>query len=40
MTGTSASFANVPSGTYYVHLTASNAAGTSPSSAEVTIVVP
>lgn len=38
--GTSASFANVPSGTYYLRLTASNGAGTSPASNQVTVTVP
>lgn len=38
--GTSVSFAGVPSGTYYLRLTASNAAGASPPSAEVTLTVP
>ena len=37
---TGASFSGVPSGTYYLRLTASNAAGTSAPSAEVTVVVP
>ena len=40
LTGTSASFPGVASGTYYVRLAASNAVGTSPSSNEVTVVVP
>jgi predicted phage tail protein len=40
LTGTAASFAGVPSGTYYLRLTASNAAGTSPPSAQVTLTVP
>lgn len=40
LTGTSASFAGVPSGTYYLRLTATNTAGTSAPSAEVTLVVP
>ena len=40
LTGSSASFADVPSGTYYVRLTASNGAGTSAPSAEVVVVVP
>ncbi len=40
LTGTSASFTNVPSGHYYVRLTATNSAGTSPPSAQVTVVVP
>jgi PKD repeat protein len=39
LTGTSASFADVPSGTYYLTLTASNSAGTSSSSTPVTVVV-
>lgn len=38
--GTSVSFANVPSGTYYLRLTASNAAGTSPASNQVAVTVP
>ena len=38
--GTSVSFANVPSGTYYLRLTASNGAGTSPASNEVAVAVP
>lgn len=38
--GTSQSFSNVPAGTYYLELTAANAAGTSPPSAQVTLVVP
>jgi hypothetical protein len=33
-------FANVPPGTYYLRLTATNAAGTSGPSAVVTLVVP
>jgi hypothetical protein len=37
--GTATSFAGVPSGTYYLQLTASNAAGTSPP-AQVTLTVP
>lgn len=40
LTGTSASFANVPSGTYYLRLTATNGAGTSPPSTALTLVVP
>jgi hypothetical protein len=40
LTGTSASFPGVPSGTYYLRLTAANAAGTSASSNQVTLVVP
>ena len=39
MTGTSASFTNVPRGEYYVVLTASNAAGTSPPSAPLMVTV-
>lgn len=39
-TSTGASFPGVPSGTYYLRLTASNAAGTSAPSAEVAVVVP
>ena len=35
--GASASFPNVPSGTYYLRLTASNGAGTSPASNQVTV---
>jgi hypothetical protein len=38
-TATGATFTNVPPGTYYVWLTASNGAGTSPPSAVVTVVV-
>lgn len=38
--GTSVAFANVPSGTYYLRLTASNGAGTSPASNQVTVTVP
>lgn len=40
LSGTSASFSAVPSGTYYLRLTASNAAGPSPPSAQVTLTVP
>ena len=40
LTGTSASFGAVPSGTYYLRLTATNAAGMSPPSTDVTVVVP
>lgn len=40
LTGTSVSFAGVPSGTYYLRLTATNGAGTSAPSGEVTLVVP
>lgn len=40
LSGTTASFASVPSGTYYLRLTATNAAGTSAPSATVTLVVP
>jgi hypothetical protein len=40
LTGTTVAFAGVPSGTYYLHLTASNAAGTSAPSNQVTLVVP
>jgi hypothetical protein len=40
LTGTGASFTNVPSGTYYLRLTASNAGGTSPPSAQVSVTVP
>ncbi len=40
LSGTSASFNNVTSGTYYLRLTASNAAGTSSPSAPVTLTVP
>lgn len=40
LTGTSATFTNVPSGTYYLRLAAINAAGTSPASNEITVVVP
>ncbi len=38
--GTSAVFPGIPSGTYYVRITATNAAGTSPASNEVTVTVP
>jgi hypothetical protein len=38
--GTSAAFPGVPSGTYYLRLTATNAAGTSPASNQVTATVP
>jgi hypothetical protein len=38
--GTAIAFSAVPSGTYYVRLTASNAVGTSAPSNEVTVVVP
>ncbi len=38
--GTAAQFVGVPSGTYYLRLTATNAAGTSPPSNQVTVVVP
>lgn len=38
--GTSATFTNVPSGTYYLRITAGNAAGTSPASNQVTVTVP
>ncbi len=38
--GSSASFANVPPGTYYLRLRARNAAGAGPASAEVVLVVP
>lgn len=40
LSGASVSFSGVPSGTYYLRLTASNAAGTSTPSAEVALVVP
>ena len=40
VSGTAASFPNVPSGTYYLRLTASNGAGTSPASNQVTVTVP
>jgi hypothetical protein len=40
LTGTATSFANVPAGTYFLRLTASNGAGTSTSSAELTVIVP
>ena len=40
LTGTSASFTNVPSGTYQVRIVAVNGAGSSPSSNTVTLVVP
>ena len=39
LSGTSISFANVPNGTYYLRMTASNAAGTSAPSAEVPAIV-
>jgi N-acyl-D-amino-acid deacylase len=38
--GTGASFPGVPSGTYYLRITASNAAGTSPPSNQVVVTVP
>ena len=40
LTGTSTSFGAVSSGTYYLRLTATNAAGMSPPSTDVTVVVP
>jgi hypothetical protein len=40
LSGTGVSFPGVPSGTYYLSLTASNGAGSSPPSAGVTLVVP
>lgn len=40
LTGVSAGFTGVPSGTYYLQLTASNGAGTSAPSNQVTVVVP
>jgi hypothetical protein len=40
LTGSSTSFADVPPGTYYLTLTASNAAGTSPASPTVVLIVP
>lgn len=40
LAGTSVTFGGVPSGTYYLRLTASNAAGTSGPSNQVTLVVP
>lgn len=40
LVGTGASFAGVPSGRYFVRLTATNAAGTSPASNEVAVTVP
>ena len=40
LTGTSAAFPGVPSGIYYLRLTATNAAGTSPASNTVTVTVP
>ncbi len=40
VTGTSVSFAGAPSGTFYLRLIATNAAGSSPPSAAVTLVVP
>ena len=38
--GTGVAFPNVPSGTYYLRLTASNGAGTSPASNQVAVTVP
>jgi hypothetical protein len=40
VTGTAVSFPNVPAGTYYLRLLATNAAGTSLPSAEITLSVP
>ena len=40
VSGTTASFGNVPTGTYYVRIVAVNAVGTGPASNEVTAVVP
>lgn len=40
LSGTGAVFTGVPSGTYYLRLTATNAAGTSPPSNEVVVSVP
>lgn len=40
LSGTRVAFANVPSGTYYLRLTASNGAGTSPPSNQVAVTVP
>jgi hypothetical protein len=40
LTGTSVSYAGVPSGTYYLQLTASNDAGTSGPSPQVPVTVP
>lgn len=40
LTGTGISFPGVPSGTYFLRLTATNAAGTSPPSNEVAVTVP
>ena len=40
LTGTGIAFPGVPAGTYYLRLTASNAAGTSAPSNQVTLVVP
>jgi hypothetical protein len=40
LTGTSAGFNNVPSGTYYLRLVANNALGSSPPSNQVALVVP
>ena len=40
LTGAAISFPDVPAGTYYLRLTASNAAGVSPPSAPVTLTVP
>ncbi len=40
LSGTSVSFPNVPNGTYYLRLTASNSLGTSPASAELIITLP
>jgi predicted phage tail protein len=40
VTGTSATFTQVPPGTYYLRLAAVNAVGTGPPSNEITVVVP
>ncbi len=40
VSGTTATFTDVPSGTYYLTLTASNATGTSAASNQVTVTVP
>jgi hypothetical protein len=40
LAGTAISFSGVPAGTYYLRLTATNAAGTSPLSPQVTLIVP
>ena len=40
LTGTTVSFPGAPSGIYYLRLTAADAAGPSPPSAQVTLTVP